>query len=83
MGPPYTLLRRWTNLDPVSAGLPTGAAMFLIVDEWMTPLFGFSAPNRDYPLSTHLRGFAAHLVFGLGVAGTAEAIKWLGSKGRR
>ncbi len=82
-GPPYAFLRRWTNLDPVSAGLITGAAMSLIVDEGMTPLFGFSAPNRDYPLSTHLRGFAAHLVFGLGVAATAETIHWLGSNGRR
>ncbi len=32
----------------------------------MTPALGFSAPNRAYPLSTHLRGFVAHLVFGHG-----------------
>ncbi len=77
-GPPYALLRRRTNLNPVSAGLLTGAAMSLLVDEGMTPLLGFSAPNRDYPLSTRLRGFAAHLAFGLGVAGTVETIRWLG-----
>ena len=47
------------------------------------PLFGFSAPNRDYPLSTHPRGFVAHLAFGLGVAATAETVRWLGSNGRR
>ncbi len=82
-GPTYAFLRTWTDLDPVSAGLLSGALMSLIVDEGMTPLLGFSAPNRDYPLSTHLRGFAAHLVFGLGVAGTAEAIYWLGRNGRR
>ncbi len=80
-GPTYNFLRRWTDLGPVSAGLLSGAAMSLIVDEGMTPLLGFSAPNRAYPLSTHLRGFAAHLAFGLGVAGTAEAIRWLGSDG--
>ncbi len=46
--------------------------MSLIADEIMTPNLGFSAPNRAYPLSTHLRGFAAHLVFGLAVAATTE-----------
>ncbi len=82
-GPPYTLLRRKTNLGPVQAGLLVGAAMSLLVDEGMTPLLGFSAPNRDYPLVTHLRGVAAHLAFGLGVAGTAEAIHWLGRNAGR
>jgi hypothetical protein len=82
-GPMYTFLRRWTNLNPVSAGLLTGAAMSLVVDEGMTPLLGFSAPNRDYPLVTHLRGFAAHLAFRLGVAGTAETIHWLGRNAGR
>jgi hypothetical protein len=46
--------------------------MSLVADEMMTPALGFSAPNRAYPLSTHLRGFVAHLVFGLGVAATTE-----------
>jgi hypothetical protein len=80
-GPTYTVLRRWTDLNPVSAGLLSGTLMSLVVDEGMTPLFGFSAPNRDYPLPTHLRGFVAHLAFGLGVAATAETIYWLGQNG--
>ena len=71
--PLYPLLRRRTALGPASAGLVTGAAMSLIADELMTPALGFSAPNRAYPLSTHLRGLIAHLVFGLGVAATTEA----------
>ncbi len=82
-GPLYTLLRRETNLGPVSAGLLVGAAMSILVDEGMTPLLGFSAPNRDYPLVTHLRGAAAHLAFGLGVAGTAETLYWLGRNGSK
>ncbi len=77
-GPVYTRLRRRTGLHPVVAGLSTGAAMSLIVDEGLTPVLGFSAPNRAYPLVTHLRGVLAHLVFGLGVAATAETIRWLG-----
>lgn len=71
--PLYPLLRRRARLDPVSAGLATGAAMSLLADELMTPAFGFSAPNLDYPLVTHLRGFVAHLAFGLAVAATVEA----------
>lgn len=80
-GPVYTFLRRWTNLNPISVGLLSGALMSLLVDEGMTPHFGFSAPNRDYPLATHLRGFVAHLAYGLGVAGTAETLYWLGRNG--
>lgn len=71
--PLYTVLRRASGVHPLLAGLGTGAAMSLIADETMTPLLGYSAPNREYPLVTHLRGFAAHLVFGLAVAATTEA----------
>jgi hypothetical protein len=52
---------------PVLAGLLTGAALSLIVDEELAPLLGFSAPNRAYPLVTHL-----------GVAATAKGRSWLG-----
>ncbi len=71
--PLYVVLRRGRRTDPLPAGLVTGAAMSLIADEAMTPLLGFSAANRAYPLVTHLRGFVAHLVFGLAVAATTEA----------
>jgi uncharacterized membrane protein YagU involved in acid resistance len=70
--PLYTLLRRRTDWSPVASGLATGTAMSVIADGLMTPAFGFSAPNPEYPLATHARGFAAHLVFGLAVAATVE-----------
>jgi hypothetical protein len=73
-GPVYTFLRRSTGLSPISAALLSGAGMSLLVDEGLTPLLGFSAPNRAYPLVTHLRGFVAHLAFGVGVAVTAEGL---------
>jgi uncharacterized membrane protein YagU involved in acid resistance len=73
-GPIYTLLARKSGLNPVVAGLLTGAAMSLVMDEIVTPAMGYSAPNRDYPMVTHLRGFVAHLVFGMGVAATAELV---------
>jgi hypothetical protein len=71
--PLYPLLRRRAGLSPATAGLGTGAAMSLIADELMTPVLGFSAPNRDYPLATHVRGVVAHLAFGLTVAAVFEA----------
>ena len=80
-GPMYTFLRRWTDLGPIQAGLLTGAVQSLLVDEAMTPLLGFSAPNRDYPFATHLRGVAAHLAYGFGIAVTAETLYWLGRNG--
>ncbi len=79
--PLYGLLRRTTALGPITAGLATGAAMSVLADELMTPAFGFSAPNLDYPLVTHLRGMAAHLVFGLAVAVVTETAWSL--RGRR
>lgn len=80
-GPTYTFLRTWKELNPAASGLLSGDLMSLVVDERITPLFGFSAPNREYLVSTRLRGLAAHLAFGLGVAATAEAIYWLGRNG--
>lgn len=70
--PVYMGLRRRTGMSPLTAGLSMGAAMSIVVDEGMTPLLGFSPPNRSYPLSTHVRAFVAHLVFGLGVATVVE-----------
>jgi hypothetical protein len=71
--PLYALLRRRADWSPVASGLATGTAMSVIADELMTPAFGFSAPNPAYPLATHARGVAAHLVFGLAVAAVFEA----------
>lgn len=73
-GPVYGLLRRHAGLRPVGASLATGAAMSLILDEGVVPALGLSAPNRAYPLLTHVRGFVAHLVFGAAAALAAETI---------
>jgi len=70
--PTYALLRRRTTLGPLNAGLASGAAMWLVADEAMTPALGFSAPNRAYPLSTHLRALIAHLAFGVAVGAVTE-----------
>lgn len=56
--PLYPLRRRTTRLSPPVAGLATGTAMSIVADELMTPAFGFSAPNLEYPLTTHVRGWS-------------------------
>lgn len=73
-GPVYGLLRRHAGLGPVGAGLAAGAAMSLVLDEALVPALGLSAPNPAYPRFTHVRGFAAHLVFGAAAALCAELV---------
>ena len=72
--PLYGVLRRQVGLAAPLAALLTGLAMSVVADELMTPLLSFSAPNRAYPFVTHLRGVAAHLVFGTSVGAVSEAI---------
>jgi hypothetical protein len=73
--PVYFVLRRGARMNWIASGLVIGAAMSLLVDETLTPLMGLAAPNRQYPLSTHVRGFLAHLATGLAVAAFTE-IAW-------
>lgn len=70
----YVLLRRILRMSPLTAALLSGMALFVVVDEGLTPTLGLSAPNLEYPLSTHLRGFLGHLAYGAGVAVTAELL---------
>src|SRR5215213_2756651 len=73
-GPIYGLLRRHGGMQPLAAGALTGASLSLFVDEGLAPALGFSAPNRDYPALTHVRGLLNHLAYGVAVALTAEAL---------
>src|SRR5437868_14476833 len=70
----YVLLRRAARMPPPLAALMSGMALFVGVDEGLTPTLGLSAPNLEYPLSTHLRGFLGHLAYGAAVAATTEAL---------
>jgi hypothetical protein len=51
------------RVPPVTAGLATGAAGFLLVDELANSLF-FTPPPQAYPVESHLRGVVGHLTFG-------------------
>ncbi|MCA1600512.1 MAG: DUF1440 domain-containing protein [Acidobacteria bacterium] len=53
------------------AGLPFGAAFWLVVDEGAVPLLGLSKGPTEYPLSTHVYALASHFVFGV----TTEVVR--------
>ena len=53
------------------AGLPFGAAFWLVADEGAVPLLGLSKGPTEYPLSTHAYALASHFVYGL----TAEVVR--------
>jgi uncharacterized membrane protein YagU involved in acid resistance len=71
--PIYMWLRRSRGYSPFGAGVAAGTSMYVLVDELANPLLGFTAPPKAYPLVTHLRGLAGHLVYGLGMAAVVEA----------
>jgi len=53
------------------AGLPFGAAVWLVADEIAVPALGLSRSPAEYPLSTHGYALVSHLVYGL----TTEAVR--------
>ena len=71
--PVYMLARRRFGMTPFGAGVACGLSMSLLVDEIGNPLLGFTPPPQKYPLVSHLRGVAGHLVYGLAVAAIVEA----------
>ena len=56
--------KRWPAVAG-AAGLPFGAAFYLVVDEVMNPALGFTPGPTAFPWQTHARGLGGHLVFGL------------------
>ena len=70
----YGFLRCNTDLSAASAGVVTGTALSLIVDEVLNPLLNITPPAQAYPASSHLRGLAAHLVYGIVVAAVGESL---------
>ncbi|MFL6208716.1 MAG: DUF1440 domain-containing protein [Pyrinomonadaceae bacterium] len=53
------------------AGVPFGAAFWLVADEAAVPLLGLSKGPTEYPLSVHAYALASHFVYGL----TAELVR--------
>lgn len=70
--PGYVVLRRRVGLRPVPAGLVLGLSVSVLIDEVANPLVGSAAPPQAYPMATHLRGLAGHVVYGLAVPALFE-----------
>ena len=51
------------GVSPLTAGVATGMAGFLLVDEAANSLF-FTPPPQAYPVESHLRGAVGHLALG-------------------
>jgi len=47
------------------AGLPFGAAFWLLADEIAVPSLGLSKGPTEYPISTHAYALASHFVYGM------------------
>lgn len=75
-GPAAALLMRH-GLGAVPAGVAVGVGMWVAVDEGANAVLGLTPPATEFPLVTHARALAAHLVYGLAVGallGTARRV---------
>jgi uncharacterized membrane protein YagU involved in acid resistance len=70
-GAVYGLAAEYQPEVTALAGIPFGAAFWLIVDEGSLPLLGIAKGPTAYPVATHVYALASHLVFGL----TAEVVR--------
>jgi uncharacterized membrane protein YagU involved in acid resistance len=52
-------------------GTAFGTALFALADETAVPVLGLSKPPTEYPLSSHAKALASHLVWGA----TTEAVR--------
>lgn len=72
-GVSYALLASKWNLNWLMGGLVFGALFWAVEDEGMSPLLGLVGDNTKYPLEAHLRGLAAHVIFGIVTAAFVKA----------
>lgn len=71
-GAAFGVLSRRLDLGPLGGTL-FGVALWLVSDELLVPLFGFSKSPREYPGTVHLKGLASHVVYGLSL-GEAQSL---------
>lgn len=74
VGALYGLAAEVRPRTAAAAGLPFGAAVWLVADEIGVPLAGLADKPTHYPLSRHAAALASHLVFGLSVEGVRRAL---------
>jgi len=71
----YGALAEVTPQVTAGAGIPFGAAFWLLADEVTVPLLGLSKGPTEYPVSTHAYALASHLVYGATAELSRRAIR--------
>ena len=71
----YGALAEVTPQVTTAAGLPFGAAFWLLADEIAVPALGLSKGPTAYPASTHAYAFASHLVYGVTAEMSRRALR--------
>ena len=71
----YGALAEVTPQVTTGAGLPFGAAFWLLSDEVSVPLLGLSKGPTEYPVSTHVYALASHLVYGVTAEMSRRALR--------
>lgn len=71
----YGALAEVQPVATVGAGLPFGAAVWVIADEFVVPALGLSKKPAEYSLAIHAYSLASHLVFGLATEMSRRAVR--------
>lgn len=71
----YGALAEVTPQVTSAAGIPFGAAFWLLADEISVPALGLSKGPTGYPISTHVYALASHLVYGATAELSRRAIR--------
>lgn len=71
----YGALAEVTPQVTTGAGIPFGAAFWLVADEVAVPLLGLSKAPTEYPPSTHAYALASHLVYGVTAEMSRRALR--------
>ena len=61
----YGITAELTPIVTAGAGVPFGAAVWLIADDVAVPALGLSKSPTEYPFSTHANALASHIVYGI------------------
>jgi hypothetical protein len=64
------------GVPPMAAGVASGMAGFLLMDELANSLF-FTPPPQAYPVESHLRGIVGHLTLGVVIGALLAAARRL------
>ncbi len=74
MGALYAVTARRWPLGWVAGGVVFGTLFWAIEDETMGPVMGLAGENTQYPMEAHVRGWAAHVAFGVVTAAIARSL---------